>query len=405
MDLVAVGFQYNTFFDGRLILHAFHADGTYLPGYPRALHAFPGGSRPPAIADLDLDGRNELIVSYGRGVGLRETIFAYDLRGAGPYGPIEWSQHSGDARHSGYYRTGKSLPNHAVVSDQVFGAGRIVAANGGIDCRGDCIERFAKGTSVTLIASSLAGGSFERWRGACAAQGNPCTLPVTQFTETSADFTSLMSVTRSGSGSGSVTSSIPGINCGADCSEAYPARSYVVLTATAPAGNAFDGWEGACSGTQPTCEVFVDDAKAVTARFTNHHTITITRIGVGSATITSNPAGLTCDAAGCTGEFTPGSTVAITVTPAANSYYFSIEYPFCNSFMQPCQVTMNGLAVDAHQRSAEAGDDFDYSRQRSSAIQSRGTRVHGELLGAAGCWWICVPTTRGCRVASGALGG
>jgi subtilisin family serine protease len=342
VDLVAVGFQYDTFLDGRVILHAFHADATYLPGFPRTLHAFPGGARPPAIADLDLDGRNDLVVSYGRGLGLRETVFAYDLHGAGPYGPVESSQHSGDARHSGYYQTGKNLPNHAIVSTQVFGAGKIVAANGGIDCRGDCIERFAKGTTVTLAATALAGGTFERWRGACAGQGNPCTLPVTQSTETSADFTSMVSVTRSGSGSGSVTSSIPGIDCGGDCSEAYPARSYVVLTATAPAGNAFESWGGACSGTQPTCEIFVDDVKAVTARFTNHQTLTVTRLGTGSASITSNPAGLTCNAVECTGEFTPGSTVAITVTPAADSYYYSVEYPYCNIFTQPCQVTMNG---------------------------------------------------------------
>jgi hypothetical protein len=75
-------------------------------------------------------------------------------------------------------------------------------------------------------------------------------------------------VERAGSGFGSVVSSPAGINCGADCSELYEAGStQVTLTAEAANGSLFSGWSGACSGTQPTCTVTMDNSKNVTATF------------------------------------------------------------------------------------------------------------------------------------------
>jgi hypothetical protein len=58
----------------------------------------------------------------------------------------------------------------------------------------------------------------------------------------------VLTVTKQGSGSGSVTSSPPGINCGADCDEAYANATAVTLTATPDAGSIFTGWLGACTG-------------------------------------------------------------------------------------------------------------------------------------------------------------
>jgi hypothetical protein len=76
-----------------------------------------------------------------------------------------------------------------------------------------------------------------------------------------------LTVTKSGTGSGTVVSLPSGINCGSDCSEAFPSGTVVTLTATASAGSRFDGWSGGgCSGTGP-CTLTGNTNVAVTATF------------------------------------------------------------------------------------------------------------------------------------------
>jgi len=60
----------------------------------------------PAIADIDLDGRNEILVtgSYWNGVtGYFDKVWAFDLGGA-KHGSIEWGQFGRDASHTGLYQ-------------------------------------------------------------------------------------------------------------------------------------------------------------------------------------------------------------------------------------------------------------------------------------------------------------
>jgi hypothetical protein len=76
-----------------------------------------------------------------------------------------------------------------------------------------------------------------------------------------------LTVFESGTGSGTVTSSPAGINCGDDCSETYTKIQRVKLTAKADTNSTFTGWSGGgCSGTK-TCTVTVDAAVTVTASF------------------------------------------------------------------------------------------------------------------------------------------
>ncbi len=86
----------------------------------------------------------------------------------------------------------------------------------------------------------------------------------------SASFTAntyTLSVTKAGTGTGTITSSPAGINCGSTCSYTYNSGTAVTLTAAPDASSTFAGWSGACSGTG-TCSVTMDAAKSVTATFT-----------------------------------------------------------------------------------------------------------------------------------------
>jgi hypothetical protein len=75
-----------------------------------------------------------------------------------------------------------------------------------------------------------------------------------------------LSVTKSGSGAGTVTSNPAGIDCGLDCEEPYTEGATVTLTATAASGSHFVAWSGACIGSG-TCQVTMSADRSVTATF------------------------------------------------------------------------------------------------------------------------------------------
>jgi hypothetical protein len=80
--------------------------GVSHPRFPKALPI--GSGAVPAIADIDLDGRNEIVVSgdFWNGVsGFYDAVWSYDL-GGGPHGSIQWGQFMGGPRHPGWYDTG-----------------------------------------------------------------------------------------------------------------------------------------------------------------------------------------------------------------------------------------------------------------------------------------------------------
>jgi hypothetical protein len=80
-----------------------------------------------------------------------------------------------------------------------------------------------------------------------------------------------LSVTKAGTGDGTVTSDPAGIDCGATCGANYPSGTVVTLTATPDAGSVFIGWSGACTGSG-SCVVTMDAAKSVTATFNTNGT-------------------------------------------------------------------------------------------------------------------------------------
>ncbi len=79
-----------------------------------------------------------------------------------------------------------------------------------------------------------------------------------------------LSVSRSGTGSGTVTSSPGGIVCGSTCTAGFSAGTPVKLTPAAATGSVFSGWAGACSGTS-SCTAAMTATRTVTANFTKKY--------------------------------------------------------------------------------------------------------------------------------------
>ena len=77
-----------------------------------------------------------------------------------------------------------------------------------------------------------------------------------------------LTITRDGSGSGTVTSNPAGISCGTECFKAFTQRSVITLTVQTDAGSTFTGWSGGgCQGTG-TCHVSLNADVTVKATFT-----------------------------------------------------------------------------------------------------------------------------------------
>jgi hypothetical protein len=109
-----------------------------------------------------------------------------------------------------------------------------------------------------------------------------------------------LTITPGGAGSGVVTSSPAGIDCGTSCSASFAEGSTVTLTATAPPGMVFAGWTGGgCSGTG-TCVVTMGAAQSVTATFNLVPTSNSTSASSSATAGTTPPAGPPSKALGVT---------------------------------------------------------------------------------------------------------
>ena len=136
-----------------------------------------------------------------------------------------------------------------------------------------------------LTAKAGSGSTFIGWTGACVGVG-PCTVTVNGAQTVGAKFDAQVAAAGGGGGgagggaavaqptlkvsisnTGTVTSDVPGINCGTLCSAKYNKGTLVTLTATPPAGKTFANWSGACAGTAPTCVVNLQADASVKAQF------------------------------------------------------------------------------------------------------------------------------------------
>jgi hypothetical protein len=169
----------------------------------------------------------------------------------------------------GLYETKLDL-RRLTVSKTGTGSGTVSSVPGGIACGTACYGDFAEGQIVTLTAAAGTGSSFTGWSGEGCSGTGTCQVTMTTTRSVTATFTLntyLLTVSKTGTGTGGVTSLPAGINCGSTCSANFDYNTIVTLSASADAGSTFTGWSGeGCSGTG-TCQVTMSQARAVTSTF------------------------------------------------------------------------------------------------------------------------------------------
>ncbi len=88
-----------------------------------------------------------------------------------------------------------------------------------------------------------------------------------------------LTLQKSGNGSGTITSSPAGINCGDTCSNDFADGATVTLTAATAVGSAFNGWVGCDDSTGLICNVSMNSARDITADFTPCATLPVRSSG------------------------------------------------------------------------------------------------------------------------------
>lgn len=152
-----------------------------------------------------------------------------------------------------------------------------------------------------------------------------------------------LTVTDSGNGKGTVTSSPAGISCGGTCTASFASGTSVALTATPAAGATFNGWSGACSG-KGTCSVVLNANTTVGASFTlPPANVTVTLAGRGTGTVTSSPAGINCPQT-CTANLGKGAQVTLTASSAAG-FPFAGWSGACSGTSPTCNFTVKGTTA------------------------------------------------------------
>lgn len=188
------------------------------------------------------------------------------------------------------------------------GRGEVGDASIPVACNANCgtIEYpLPSGTAITLKFKALDANVFEGWSvtgngpSSCADKTKDCQVTMSESRTVTAIFKKQykLTVTKSGLGTGKVTSLLPGIDCGATCVKDYPSQSTVILNADPSSEPSFGGWQGACSGKGP-CSVNLSQDQAVTATFNKSATIAVKTAGNGFGSVTFEPSGTACTVPG-----------------------------------------------------------------------------------------------------------
>ena len=229
------------------------------------------------------------------------------------------------------------------VSKTGTGEGTVTSDLGNIACGNSCSEGFDYNTRVRLSAAASTGSSFSGWSGGGCSGTGTCEVTAAQAKTVTAEFSLnqyTLSISKTGTGEGKVTSDAGGIVCGSACSDDFDYTARVTLRAIPKAGSSFTGWTGGgCSGTG-TCEATVVQAQNITAEFSlNQYTLSVSKTGTGEGTVTSDLGNIACGSA-CSDDYDYNTRVSLRASPSGNSYFSGWSGGDCSD-AGTCEVTVD----------------------------------------------------------------
>ena len=157
-----------------------------------------------------------------------------------------------------------------------------------------------------------------------------------------------LTVNLPGSGTGVVTSSPAGIDCGAGattCSATFDFGTQVTLTATPLPGSNVGIWISAPGCSTPgitSCKVTMNGNTTIGVLFgwRTQHTLTVVNQHPALGSVTSSPANISCGAT-CSSSFNAGTQITLTATADSGDVFTGWSGGSCSG-TGTCVVTLNG---------------------------------------------------------------
>lgn len=136
-----------------------------------------------------------------------------------------------------------------------------------------CSATFNDQTVVTLSATTTPGNVFAGWSGAVNSTANPVQVLMNANKAVTATFNAVtgpvtLTIVRSGSGTGVVTSNPAGISCGGTCTLSVPVGTQLSLSANADPNSSFAGWSGGLTSTANPLILTMGQDTTLNAAFT-----------------------------------------------------------------------------------------------------------------------------------------
>ena len=240
---------------------------------------------------------------------------------------------------------------------------------------GSCAGPIEEGSEVSVKATADPHNAFTGFSAgtgsAAACSASPCAFDLEADSALTATFDKAfaLSVSKTGSGSGTVTSTPAGIDCSSTCSAEFAEGQVVVLDRLADPGSHFLEWTGACTGSG-ACEVTMSEARSVGAVFEiSAHSLTVNKAGSGSGTVS-------CDGGPCASSYPDGAILTLTASADSGSTFAGWSGSGCTGDLA-CVVTISADTTVTATFDAEASPPPPPPPAAGTAIAAANARVKG----------------------------
>jgi FG-GAP-like repeat/Divergent InlB B-repeat domain len=257
-------------YQGSLYVLLGNGDGSFQP--PLAEPSIAGRSFWVASGDFNGDGQVDVVVTaqgfvvptkiqllFGRGDGTFQPPVDVDMPKIP--GSLAYAASPVVADFNGDQKLDIAVIVHFLGSPSVQPVVRLLLGNG------DGTFQAQQDISLAATPYSLSVGDFNGDNSPDVAIANENNSIAVLLNTKIASNEFALAVTTGGGGTGTVTSSPVGIDCGGACKANFLGGTTVMLSAVPDSGSTFSGWGGSCAGAA-TCALAMNSNASVSANFT-----------------------------------------------------------------------------------------------------------------------------------------